>query len=578
MATKLDKVDVVTIGVGWTGGIVAAELTKAGYKVVGLERGGYKETEDFVNKHDELKFVHREEMMLDLSDDTVTFRNNLDETATPRRENLSLGTSVGGAGFHWSAQTHRYFPYDFKIREETIERYGEEKIPDGMTLQDWGITYDELEPYYDKFEKIMGISGEEDPLAGERTNPYPTPPLHKTKGMRLFEEAARNLGYHPYAMPSGTVSEEYENPDGQTLNACQYNGFCTSYACEWGAKASPIITVIPTAQATGNFELRTNSRVTRVLYEGDRATGVLYVDTRTGEEFEQPAEIVAMTSQTFTNTRLLLLSEIGTPYNPKTGEGIIGKNFTDHNVYGLQVQGFFNDQKFNTYIGSGAQGLTFSDFNADNFDHTDYDFIHGGQIEFRHEARAPIGNNPVPQGTPSWGKEFKEKSLFYYHRALSLTTVFAIMPWRNHYLDLDPNYTDAAGDPLIRATFDYTDQDRNLRNVLQEVAEEVLAEMGADIIEIVDMPEHYSPHGATHNGGGVIMGDSPDTSAVNNYLQMWEMDNLFVFGASAFPQFGSTNPTLTLGALAYRATEGMIDYLENGGGQLVETKKNTQKA
>ncbi|MFC4024313.1 GMC family oxidoreductase [Oceanobacillus longus] len=578
MVTKLDKVDVVTVGVGWAGGIVASELTKAGYKVVGLERGEERTLEDYLHGHDELKYSNRQEMMVDLSDDTVTFRNTLSDEAIPVREPSSfiVGTGLGGGGSHWSAQTHRYFPYDFEIRSKTIERYGEEKIPQDMTLQDWGITYNELEPYYDKFEKMVGISGEVDPLGQERSNPYPNPPMKKTPAMKLFHEAAESLGYHPYVIPTGNVTQTYENPDGQTLNACQYCAFCGSYGCEYGAKSDPIVTVLPVAKKTGNFELRTNSNVKRVLYEGEKATGVIYVDTQTGEEFEQPADLVVLTSYTFNNIRLLLLSKIGKPYDPKTGEGVIGKNFTDHhNYYG--GRGFFNEKKFNLYVGSGAQGVTFSDFTADHFDHNNFDFIHGGQVEYRQGGSPPIVTNPVPKGTPNWGEEFKEKSLYYYNRTLSFMTQKAVMPWKEHYVDLDPNYVDTSGDPLVRVTWDYTDQDRNLHELLKQKGEEVFTEMGADIIEIDEMPEHFpGTFNGQHNGGGVIMGDNPETSAVNTYLQMWDVDNLFVCGASAFPHFGPTNPTTTMGALTYRATEGMIKYLKNGGGQLVKAKSMKQ--
>src|SRR5699024_2136276 len=129
MVTKLDKVQVVTIGVGWAGGIVAAELSKAGHKVVGLERGSNCVTEDFANKHDELRYINRHELMNKLSDLSFTFRNNTEETAAPLRhpDSAIVGRDVGGGGLHWAAQTHRYFPYDFEIRSKTIERYGEEK-------------------------------------------------------------------------------------------------------------------------------------------------------------------------------------------------------------------------------------------------------------------------------------------------------------------------------------------------------------------------------------------------------------------------------------------------------------------
>lgn len=580
MVKKMDKVDVVTVGVGWSGGIVAAELTKKGYKVVGLERGEDRQLQDYLHLHDELKYGFRKEMMKDLSDDTITHRVNMDQTAAPVRDISSNveGTDVGGGGSHWGAQTHRYFPYDFEIYSKTVEKYGKDKIPEDMTLQDWGITYDEIEPYYDKIEKTMGVSGEEDPLAGERSDSYPNPPLKKLNIMNKFEEITKKLGYHPFMIPAAISSESYENPDGRKMNPCHYCSFCVEYGCEHGAKADPIINVIPTAQETGKYELRTNSKVKRVLYEGDKATGVLYEDTQTGEEFEQPADIVALTAFTFNNVRLLLLSEIGTPYDPETGEGLIGKNFTNHDVScPITVTGFF-EEKFNLLANNGAHGVAIEDFNADNFDHSDKEFIHGGHIELRVMGQLPIATNPVPEGTPRWGKEFKEKSLYYYHRATSLAIQQAIMPWKQHYLDLDPNYKDENGDPLLRVTFDYSDNDQKISEMLSEKGKEILEEMGADIVEVSEYPEHYTPAFMfEHSAGGAIMGSDAEKSVVNNYSQMWDMDNLFVCGATVFPHFGNTNPTLTLGALAYRATEGMIEYLENGSGQLVNSESSKRK-
>ena len=163
------------------------------------------------------------------------------------------------------------------------------------------------------------------------------------------------------------------------------------------------------------MKLRTNSIVTRVLYDGTKATGVLYKDTRTGEEFEQPADVVVLTSYIFNNVRLLLLSGIGKPYNPKTGEGIIGKNYTDHHTITGAIA-YFEEKKFNSFIGTGSLGSAYNDFNADNFDHSNLDFIHGGQIEMHLMGNEPITNNPAPFGTPTWGKEFKKNSLHYFYR------------------------------------------------------------------------------------------------------------------------------------------------------------------
>lgn len=228
MVKKLDKVDVVTVGSGWSGGIVAAELSKKGYQVLVLERGQYKKQEDFVGTKDELRFSLRYDLMQDLSKDTITSRNYMDEKALPVRNNdqARLGSNTGGAGVHWNGISFRWLPYDFEIYSKTVERYGKEKIPDEVTIQDWGITYDELEPYYDRFEKTAGISGEENPIGPKRSDKYPTPPMKDTTAIRLFKKATKELGYHPYHMPSANVTETYENPDGETINACMYCAFC----------------------------------------------------------------------------------------------------------------------------------------------------------------------------------------------------------------------------------------------------------------------------------------------------------------------------------------------------------------
>ncbi len=371
-------------------------------------------------------------------------------------------------------------------------------------------------------------------------------------------------------MASANLSEQYTNPDGQTIQACQYCSFCERFGCDYGAKSDPIVTVLPTAQDTGNFEIRTHSNVRRVSYNGDTADGVYYTDTRTGEEFFQPADIVILTTYVMNNTKLLLLSEIGEPYDPETEQGVIGKNY----CYQVMAsgQGFFEDSQFNLYAGAGALGAAFDDFNADNFDHSDLDFLHGGIIQITQTGIRPINTNPVPPGTNLWGREFKEASTRYFYRTLAVSSQGASLPYRYNYLDLDPTYTDAHGDPLLRMTYNFTEQDRNLAAHQAERIEEMLNEMGADIVSVDPDIGDYDivPYQTTHNTGGVIMGDNPDTSAVNNYLQMWDCENLFVVGASAFPHNSGYNPTPTVGALAYRAAEGILQYIENGGGSLVE--------
>jgi len=578
LAKKLDKVDVVIVGVGWAGGIISAEIAKAGKKVVALERGEHAEQADYTGVKDELRFTNRFQMMQDLSHETITSRNFQDEDALPvrTRDEMMAGTDLGGGSVHWAGSTYRYWPYDFEIYSKTVERYGKDKIPKDMTIQDWGLTYDDMEKYYDRFEKTAGISGEEDPIGPKRKNDWPTPPLKETPPIKLFKKAAKNLGYHPYQVAAGNLSEQYENPDGQVINQCQYCAFCTQYGCDFGAKSDALVTVIPTAMEHDNFELRTQSYVRRVLKDGNKATGVMYVDTKTGEEYEQPADVVVLSGFTFTNNRLLMLSELGQPYDPKTGNGVIGRNLNGQfNITFLGARGFFDKKKFNLYMGAGALGATMSDYAADNFDHSKLDFLGGGAIEYRQYGDGAIASNHVPKGTPAWGKEFKKNSLFYANRNLQVWYTPNVMSWNHNYYDLDPTYKDDFGDPLLRATNKYTDQDRNIAQFGVDKCKEIMEEMGADIVDTDEVPEEFDHiYQGGHYAGGVIMGEDPKTSAVNNYLQMWDVDNLFVVGGSSFPQFPGHHPTPTIGALAYRASEGIEKYLKDGGPLVQATQKN----
>ncbi|MFF2091639.1 GMC family oxidoreductase [Paenibacillus sp. NPDC058174] len=570
MATKLPKVPIVIVGLGWMGGVIAAELTKAGHQVVALERGKSRKTEDYFHVHDELRYSQRYDLMQDLSKETVTFRSNEKVRSLPMRTygSFLLGDGIGGAGVHWNGQYHRFLPYDFEIYSKTVERYGKKKIPEGMIIQDWGITYDELDPYFTKFEAMAGISGEQETVEfiGKMSKPFPTPPMKKTPAMKLFEDATKSLGYKPYIIASANLSENYTNPDGISRGACQYCAFCERFGCEYGSKADPVVTVLPVAEKTGKLEVRTHANVTRVLHKDGKATGVVYVNTPTGEEFEQPADLVILASYVFSNVRLLLMSKLGKPYDPKSGTGVVGRNYA-YQIVGGSSTAFFEEKEFNTFMGAGALGNSIDEFNGDNFDHSSLDFLHGGNIRLTQTGNRPIATNPTPKGTPSWGKDFKQKSIHYANRTLSVGIQGANMPFRHHYLDLDPVYKDIYGDPLIRLTYDFEDQDKKLVSYIAEKTKAIAEAMKPSFVETGNQISKYSivPYQSTHNTGGAVMGKDPSTSTVNNYLQMWDADNVFIVGASAFAHNSGYNPTATIGALAYRAVEGILKFLEKGG-------------
>src|ERR1700749_2428067 len=307
MARRLPKKDVVIIGLGWTGSIMAHELTDEGLDVIAIERGPWRDSPtDFPPTYmqDELRYRVRHELFLRPDQTTFTFRNKMDQTALPIRRwgAFMPPNGVGGGGVHWNAETFRFLPSDFVLKTHLTERYGAKFLPEGMTIQDYGVTYDDLEPHYDQFEYLCGTSGAAgnlkgkiqdggNPFEGVRSRPYPTPPMKQGYGHTLFGEAAKQLGYKPFSQPSGNLSQTYTNPLGVTLGQCTFCGFCEWFGCANYAKASPQTTILPVLMRKSNFEVRTECEVPRIDLDRSRkmATSVTYVDS-SGEEWEQPAD------------------------------------------------------------------------------------------------------------------------------------------------------------------------------------------------------------------------------------------------------------------------------------------------
>ena len=583
MATKLKSVDVVTIGVGLTGTILAQELASTGLKVVGIERGRWRDTDpDFAmpGVHDELKYVRDKELMQDLSKESITFRNNANELALPMRQLGSFlpGEGVGGAAVHWGGLTWRFLPWDFETKSQTLSRYGAKQVSEECTLQDWGVTYNELEPHFNRFEYLYGVSGKAgnlqgkiipggNPFEGARSQEYPNPALKTAYSSVLFKQAAEKLGYKAFPVPTAANSRAYKNEYGNTIQACVYCGYCQFFACEMGAKGSPQTTVLPTLMKNPNYELRTMCNVVRINLDSDkkRAVSVTYVDSR-GREFEQSADLILLTSYVLNNTRLMLLSGIGKPYDPVANTGTVGRNYAYQTPSSVTL--FFEDKNFNSFMGAGGLGLAIDEFNGDNFDHSGLGFIGGGFIQAGSNGARPIEIRPVPQGTPRWGGEWKKATAKYFNRSFSITVQGACQSYRGNYLDLDPTYRDAYGLPLLRMTFDRHENETKMSVWLTNKAAEIAKAIGPAKMNVTPRTGKYTivPYQSTHNTGGAVMGADPSTSAVNKYLQSWDVPNVFVVGASAFPQNGGYNPTGTVGALTYQALEAIkTRYLKRPG-------------
>ncbi len=585
-AEALPAADVVIIGFGWSGALIAEALSAAGLGVVVLERGPYRDTaSDFPPGFapDELRYAVRHDLVVPTAQNTITFRNRVAQTALPVRQWGSFlpASGAGGGGVHWNGQTWRFRPSDFVLRSHLATAHGHGVIPSDATIQDWGVTYAELEPFYDRFEYLAGISGRAgnlrghrqeggNPFEGPRQRDYPTPPMRMTLAPTRFAAAAQSLGYHPFPQPSANLSEPYTNPLGVVIGPCSYCGFCERFGCGNYSKASPQTVLMPVLRRRPNVALRTGAEVIEIARtpDGRHARGVRYVDAD-GIERYQRAELVILAAYTFENVRLLLLSGIGRPYDPRDGSGVVGRNYAYQTTASVQL--FFDETRFNPFIGAGALGMVVDDLNADGRDHARLGFIGGAHLAAMQSGGRPIQSRPTRPGTPRWGGAWKRAVARDYLRNVRLGASGSSLSHRGAWLDLDPTYRDRHGRPLLRMTFDFHAND--LRMI--QHATDRLAEIGRTMgpAEMVVNQRHgpYSvvPYQSTHNVGGAVMGPDPTTSVVNPWLQSWDVANLFVVGASSFPQNPSYNPTGTVATLALHAANAILTRYLPAPGPLV---------
>lgn len=579
---QLRPVDAVVVGSGWTGLLMAKELaSRTGLSVVVLERGIQRSPAEYGQEMDELDYFIRFKMLIDVAAETVTLRHSIGDRALPVRRLGSFhpGSGVGGAGEHWGGLSYRYLPEVFQIRSRTEERYGKNRLPEDCTVRDWPITYDELEPHYTRAERLMGISGKGgniqgqiveggNPFEGRRHEEYPTPPTKLPYFGALFRDAAQSLGYHPYPTPVATLSQTYTNPDGITRGPCAFCGFCERVGCMIGAKAQPTNTLLPLLNRLKNFKLRTSSWVRRIRFKDGRAVGVEYTDEK-GNDYFQPAGLVVLSTFTLNNARLLLLSKIGEPYDPKTGKGSVGANFTHQVSFGAAT--VFFDQPLNRFMGAGGSGMSTNDFDADVFDHSNLPFLRGGMIRASCAGARPIGDfgSALPESVKAkWGSDWKKAGIYWFDRAAQVGFSGEHMAYKGNCVDLDPTYKDKFGDPLLRITIDWRDNERKMAEFMIKKAVEIGRAMGAKEIRPFGGLKHYDStrYQSTHVQGGTSMGTSPENSVVNKYGQLWQAPNLFVLGASTYPQNPTQNPTLSVVALAYHAADALVDrYLKKPG-------------
>src|SRR5688572_20711252 len=557
MATELRRTDVVIIGLGATGGVAALPLAQAGLDIVGLEAGTWLAPADM--SPDELRNNFRgwPGAVQKANREIPTHRPDASAPYSPRLAIHPMMNAVGGTTLHYWAQSWRLSPWDFKVVSETRRRYGASKLPKGTTVEDWPFGLEELEPYYDRVEVEIGVSGQAGNVKGAidqrgnifegpRSRPYPMPPLRGTGFTEMMAGAARSLGWHPFPGPAAVTSGRYQGRSG-----CVYHGFCNRGGCHVSAKGSTAVTTIPKAQRTKRLTVVTEAHVTSI--DVDAQGRVSGVTCRKGtEEFFQPASAVLLAGYTYENVRVLLLSASkGFPKGLSNNHGQVGRHYFSHNQIAT-VNALF-PRNLNTWYGLPAQGMAVDDWADDNFDHGALDFIGGGNLWVYSDRRPIAAANMSTFGrAPRWGAQWKAFIRENADRGNTAYLQRTTLPYEDNYLDLDPVVKDPLGFPVCRITADYKQNERRLADFIQDKMIQWYRAAGAIATEKTPVGT-MGP--STHAYGGTRMGDSPETNVVNRWGFSHEVPNLGILGASVMGTSGARNPTLTAQALAWRTAE-----------------------
>jgi len=538
-----DPVDFLVIGAGAAGGVVAKELSTAGFRVVVLEQGPYLKFNQF--GHDEIKYALQPTLTNDPKLQPITFRETGSEVAKPMKA-IEYGRQVGGGSVHFTANYWRFHESDF--HERSI--FGE--VP-GSAFADWPISYTDLEPYYTKAEWDLGISGVAgaNPFEAPRSKPYPLPPMPVKSSGVLFERATKKLGYHPFPAPMAILSQPYRG-----RGACVHCGFCEQFGCEMRSKSSSLETVIPMAEKTGRCEIRPNSYVRRIVTDAHgKATGAIYFDEKKREIFQR-ARTVVLCANGVESAKLLLVSKSNQfPNGLANSSGLVGKHLMWDN--GAFASAVF-DEPLNEYKSIQVTRVIHDHYAAD----PKRGFYGGGGIDARFNfypvTFALFG---MPPDVPRWGAEFKRTMGWYFTRTMSMLAHSTSLPVESNSVSLDPELKDAWGVPATRITFKQHPDDLKTMNWLLDVEREIASAMGAK--KFWPQPaEAFST--SVHLMGTCRMGHDPKKSVVNAFSRTHDVPNLVVVDGSNFVTSARQQPTATIQALAYRAADHMIQAAKKG--------------
>ena len=541
MANK--RVHVAIVGAGAGGGVAAQELARAGLTVVLFERGGWPDYDAHIN--DELISQRTQVLGSAFGPDHrkhPRVRIGADDSrrvVTPIMGGYGHNAACVGSGtVSYGVMAWRFMPEDFRMRST----YGD---VEGSTLEDWPLSYEELEPYYEKAEWEIGVAGDDsqNPFAPPRKRPQPMPPFENNREGKVLAAACRRLGLHPFPIPMLRNSVPYNGRP-----ACIRNRTCVGFACPVDGKNGTQNTVIPAAMATGNCEVRTQCQVAEVLTDDrGRVTGVAYFDER-GKGQVQPADAVVLAASATETARLMLNSTsrlhpegLGNRYD------WVGRNLQGHAYTGAQA---VFEEEITDFAGPGAT-FGFCDYN-----HHNEGIVGGGLLCNEFNALPYLYTGIRPPGSPRWGKAHKDFQMRNIKRTAALHGPVQEMPNFHARVTVDPSVKDHWGIPVVALSGERHPLDHEQCRWLSEKAEKVLKEAGAARTWLRVGGRGLS--GGQHQAGTARMGNDPQTSVTNRYGQVHGIDNLFVADGSLFVTAGGFNPVLTILALGYWVSDYMI--------------------